>query len=344
MSGQIVNNSYKEVLEIIKKCVYESQYRAFRAVNKELLNLYWEIGKIIVEKQEKEKWGRSVVERLAKDLQVEFPGIKGFSQQNVWRMRQFYSVYSKNQKLSQLVREIPWGQNLVIISKCKEQVIKEFYIKMVIRYSLSRSVLEERIRSKEFERWALKQDNYERTLPEVIAKHRELINRDEYNLDFLGIGEEASEKDLERAISKNIVKFLAIMGGDFAFVGRQFPIRVDEDEFFIDLLFFHRKLKSLIAIELKAGKFDPRDVGQMGLYLAALDEYYKAESENPALGIIICRSKNRKVVDLSLRFVAKPIGIATYKTYDDSSSLPETLHFMLPSVNELQKRLEEIIV
>ncbi len=342
--SQLPKSSYQEVLKLIKKKVYEAQYRSFQAVNSELIKLYWEIGEIIASRQKKEKWGDSTVEKLAQDLQTEFPGIKGFSKRNVWRMKQLYETFENDKFLSQLVTEIPWGHNVLILTKCKDPLQREFYIKMTIKNGWSRSILEDKIADEEFERWALKQDNYKKRLPATISEKAEFVAKDDYNLDFLLLKDRHKEKELEQAITENIVQFLSTMGGDFAFLGRQYPLRISEKEYFVDLLFYHRRIKSLIAVELKVGEFDARDADQMGMYLAALDKYDREKGENPSIGIIICKKKNREVVDLSLQFITKPIGVATYRTYKTKRALPENIKKYLPSPEELKNRLGKVLI
>jgi predicted nuclease of restriction endonuclease-like (RecB) superfamily len=331
-------NAYNNFYSEVKAMVYKAQYEALKVVNKELINLYWSIGKSIVEKQDEYKWGKSVVETLAKDLQNEFPGIKGFSAQNLWYMRQFFKEYNGHLKLQPLVGEIAWSKHLMILSKCKVDQEREFYIKMTKKYGWSKSVLIHQIEGKAFERTMLGQSNFDTRIPENQKKKAKLALKDSYSFDFLELGVEHSEHELELALIKNIRKFLLEMGGDFAFIGNQFKLQIGDDAFYIDLLLYHRKLQSLVAIELKTTKFLPEYSGKMQFYLTALDEEVKAEHENPSIGIIICKSKNRTVVEYALKRVDVPIGVASYNI---TNELPDNLKSMLPSSEEIAAKLED---
>jgi len=331
---------YTNFLVELKQKIHEAQYEAMKQVNKALLNLYWEIGKSILEQQEQHSWGKSVVESLAEDLEKEFPGIKGFSVSNLWRMRNFYEVYSKSSKLAPLVREIGWSHNILILEKCKDDLEKEFYIKMTKKYGWTKNVLIHQIEGKAYERFLLNQNNFDKALEEKYRHQAKLAVKDSYSFDFLEMSEDYSEREMELGLIKNIRKFLLEMGGDFAFIGNQYKLEVGEDEFYIDLLLYHRQLQSLVAIELKTTKFKPEHAGQMQFYLTALDETKKAEHENPSIGIIICKSKNRTVVEYALKRADTPIGVANYSI---SEELPERMKELLPSAEEIAERLESFM-
>ena len=332
---------YSDFLRSIKQRILESQYEALKSVNKELITLYWDIGKNIVEKQDGFGWGKSVVKTLAEDLQEEFVGVKGFSVQNLWNMRLFYLEYNDNVKLQPLVREISWTKNIVILQKCKDDLEKEFYIKMVKRYGWTKNVLINHIENKSYEKFLLNQTNFEETVPQQYKDQAKLAVKDEYVFDFLELGEEHSERELETAIVKNIGNFLTQMGNDFTFMGNQYRLEVDGDEYFIDLLLFHRRLKSLIAVELKIGKFKPEFAGKMNFYLSALNDLVRLEDENPSIGIIICKEKNRTVVEYALKDSNKPIGVSTYHLMD---KLPKELQSFLPTTEEIEERLSQFDV
>jgi len=338
-----LSDSYKATLKQIKKRIYESRYKAFKAVNTQLIKLYWDLGKAIVEKQEKEKWGKSVVEQLSKDLELEFEGIRGFSFRNLWRMRQFYLIYRGSEKLTQLVSEIGWSHNIVIMNKCKDPLQQEFYIKMTIREGWSRSTLKDKIQTQEYERWALKQTNFDKTLTPSQARKAEVLVKDDYNFDFLLLEERKKERDLEAEIMKNIRGFLSEMDTYLSFIGNQVKLVLGENVFYIDLLFYHRILKCLVVIELKATKFKPEHAGKMIMYLSALEDKKTLEGENPPIGIIVCKSKNRTIVEYTLKGMNKPIGVATYRTYRDQKELPEKIAKYLPSREEISTKLVDII-
>jgi predicted nuclease of restriction endonuclease-like (RecB) superfamily len=298
------------------------------------------IGKSIVEKQDALGWGKSVVKSLADELQKEFVGIKGFSVQNLWNMRQFYLVYKDNEKLQTLSREIGWSHNSVIFQKCKDNLEREFYIKMVIKFGWTYRVLDNHIDNKSYEKFLLNQTNFDSTIEEKYKNQAKLAVKDIYNYDFLELGEEHSEHQLEIGLINKIREFLNEMGSDFAFLGNQYRLEVDDEEYFIDILLYHRRLKSLIAIELKIGKFKPEYAGKMNFYLSVLNDTIKLPDENPSIGIIICKEKKRTTVEYALKESNQPIGIATYKL---TESLPNDLKGLLPTPSEIGQRLENLL-
>ena len=289
----IRQSDYQAFLKEIKGKILEAQYKALKAVNLELIKLNWDIGKSIVENQEELGWGKSVVENLSKDLQYEFPGMQGFSSRNLWLMRSFYLEYKDNKKLQPLVAEISWTHNLILMEKCKDLLEREFYLRVIKKYGWSKSILIHQIESQAYERYLLNQTNFDKALEEKYRHQANLAVKDSYNFDFLELGEEYDERKLELGLIKNVRSFLLEMGGDFSFIGNQYKLNVDGDEFFIDLLLYHRRLKSLVAIELKTTDFMPEYAGKMQFYLSVLDDKVKQEDENPSIGIIICKTKRR---------------------------------------------------
>jgi predicted nuclease of restriction endonuclease-like (RecB) superfamily len=336
----LTNQTYQDFFKEIKDKIKQSRYDALKSVNKELINLYWNIGKGIVEKQNQFGWGKSIVTNLSKDLQKEFPDVKGLSESNLWRMRNFFKEYFDLEKLAPLVREITWSNNVVIFEKIKNNLEREFYIKMTIRNKWSKSVLIHQIESNAYQNFLLNQSNFENTLNNAPDKINSLAIKDEYTFDFLELSESYSERDIELGLLKNIRQFLLEMGGDFAYIGNQYKLNVGEECFYIDLLLFHRRLKSLVAIELKTVKFKPEFAGKMQFYLTALNETVKTEDENPAIGIIICKSKDRTTVEYALKDLKSPMGVATYKLQKE---LPQELKGLLPSEKEITKNLEKLI-
>ncbi len=293
--GKPAKNDYIALLDEIKERIRTAQYQALRAVNKELIALYWDIGKLIVERQKGRTWGKSVVERLSKDIQVEFPGIRGFSVQNLWYARQFYLTYRDNQKLQPLVGEIGWTHNLIVMSRCKDDLEREFYIRMTRKFGWTKNVLTHQIDNQSYEKTLLNQTNFDRTVPAKYRRQAKLAVKDEYTFDFLELGEEHSERELEHAILAKLERFLREMGGLFTFVGSQYRLEVDGQEYFIDLLLFHRRLRCLVALELKVGEFLPEFVGKMQFYLVTLDELVRLPDENPSIGIILCRHRRKTI-------------------------------------------------
>ena len=332
-------NDYHHLLGEIKERIRGAQYVALRAVNKELIALYWDIGKLIIERQQGETWGKSVVAKLSGDLRTEFPELKGFSEQNLWYMRQFYISYQNNEKLQQLVGEIGWSHNLVILSKCKDDLEREFYIRMTRKFGWSRDVLVHRIENKDYEKTLLNQTNFEQTVSLEVRQQAKLAVKDEYTFDFLELGDEYSERQLERALVGKVENFLREMGGMFTFVGTQYRLAAGEEEFFVDVLLYHRLLRCLVAIELKIGKFLPEYVGKMQFYLALLDDTVRLPDENPSIGIILCKSKEKTIVEYALRESNKPIGVASYRIV---SSLPDELKEQMPEPEQIAKLLEGI--
>lgn len=336
----ILENDFTNFVKEIKTKILSSQYEALKAVNKELINLYWEIGKNIVEKQEKFGWGKAIVQNLSNELQKEFIGIKGFSERNLWNMRNFYLEYKDDLKLQTLSAQIGWSQNVAIFQQCKDNLEREFYIKMVIKFGWTYRVLEHQIENKSYEKFLLNQTNFDNTIVEKYKNQAVLALKDEYNFDFLNLSEKYDEKELELGLINSIREFLAQMGTDFTFVGNQYRLEIDDEEYFIDLLLYHRRLKSLIAIELKIGKFKPEYAGKMNFYLSALNDKVKLEDENPSIGIIICKDKKRTTVEYALKDSNQPIGVATYKL---TETLPKEYKNLLPTTQEISKKLENLL-
>ncbi len=330
---------YPGLLTEIKKRIRSAQYEALKAVNKELVGLYWDIGRMIVERQDVEGWGKAVVEQLAADLRTEFPGVGGFSASNLWRMKAFFEAYSGLGKLAPLVREIGWSHNLAILERCKDPLEREFYLRMTRKFGWSKNVLIHQIDNQSYEKSLLGQTNFDQALTPELRAQAKLAVKDEYTFDFLELGEEHSERELERALIARIEDFLRAMGGMFAFMGSQYRLEVDGKEFFIDLLLFHRRLRCLVAIELKVGEFLPEFVGKMQFYLAALDRQVRQEDENPSIGIILCKEKSRTIVEYALHDARKPIGVATYEI---TKTLPKALKGQLPSPKDIAHLLEDL--
>ena len=319
----------------IKQKVREAQYEALKAVNVQLINLYWELGKAIAEKQTM-GWGKAIVPTLSKELQKEFPAIGGFSTTNLWYMVQFYNEYHTDPNLQPMVGEISWTKHLVILSKCKDNQERLFYTIATKKFGWTKDVLIHQIENKTYQKYLLTQTNFDEVLPEKIQNQAYLAVKDHYNFGFLEMENQHSEYELEQALLKNIKAFLLELGADFSFIGNQYKIYVEDKEFKIDLLLFHRKLQSLIAIDLKIGEFEPEHKGKMEFYLTVLNETVKLPHENPAIGIIICKTKNRTIVEYALKTATMPIGVATYTT---TEQLPESYKALLPATQEITQKL-----
>jgi predicted nuclease of restriction endonuclease-like (RecB) superfamily len=331
-----LDKSQIDFIAEIKRKVRAAQYEALKSVNLHLIKLYWEIGKSISEKQS-ESWGKAVVPNLSKELQKEFPGVSGFSVTNLWLMAQFYNEYCAEADLQPMVGEISWTKHIVILNKCKDSLERQFYILAAKKFGWTKNVLIHQIENKTYEKYLLNQTNFEDNLPENIKNQAVLAVKDEYTFDFLDLADSHSERDLEIALLNNVRNFLLEMGPHFAFIGSQFKVEAGGKEYFIDLLLFHRKLQCLVAIELKVGEFLPEYKGKMEFYLSLLNDKVKLPAENDSIGIIICREKNRTVVEYSLKSSAMPIGVATYTT---SARLPKNYAKLLPGREAIIKKID----
>lgn len=328
----LIPQNYNQVFETIKKQIQQTQYQSLRLINKQMIKMYWKIG-MVLSKQTTTGWGKSIIENLSTDIRNEHPGIKGFSTRNLWFMKQFYEEYADIPKLQQLVAEIAWGQNLLIMTKVKEASAKKYYLTKCKENGWSRAVLEEEIKFDSYSKAIQFQNNFNKALPsDKLAEYR-LQFKDEYNLSFLDLETTHTERQLEDAIVKNIVKVLGQFGKDFCFMGRQFPLEVSDREYFVDLLFYHRKLKSLIAIEIKVTDFKPEYSQQLNWYLHVLDKNIKYPDDNPSIGILICKSKDNILVEYALELVTNPMGVATYSYHN----LPDEFAQYLPNEEEIKK-------
>lgn len=330
---------YSQFLDELTIEIRSAKIRVASAASRELIRLYWRIGMAITEKQAQHGWGKSVVEQLASDLKKTFSGRTGFSTQNLWYMRQFYQLYQGDINLQQLVGEIPWGQNLVIMSKVKDADARYYYIKATIEMGWSRNVLIHQIESNAYHRHKLahKQHNFQKALPENIAEQADLAMKDVYMLDMLGIEKPMLERELESRMVSKIKDVMLELGYGFAFIGNQYKIVANEKEYFIDLLFSNRRLNSLVAFELKIGAFKPEYAGKMNFYLSLLDDYVRETNENPSIGIILCKERDHFEVEYTLRGIDKPVGVSSYEL---TKELPQELQNKLPSAKLLEKEIQ----
>jgi len=336
-----LDKTYKDFIIELKQKIYSAKTKAILSANRLMIELYFDIGSEIVNKQEKLGWGKSIVEQMSKDLKSEFGEKSGYSTQNLWYMRQFYNSYKENTNLQQLVGEIPWGTNIVIFTKCKDDIQKEYYIKNTIEFGWNRNVLTHHIKTNLFERDDQKEklNNFQLALPAELSELATDIIKSEYNLEFLEIEKNAHERKIESSLIENIKKFLLELGYGFSFIDNQYRLTLNENEYFIDLLFFHRKLNTLVAIELKVGKFKPEYAGKMNFYLNLLNDTVKMPHENPSIGIILCTDKDGFEVEYSLQNLTQPMGVSTYTVND---KLPQELNDALPSKDELGQILKGV--
>ena len=323
----------------LKSKIQSAQLKASLSVNKELLSLYWELGKSIAQKINESNWGTSVVEQISKDLKNEFPNQKGFSRSNLFSMKQWFEFYSNStdiEKIQQLVGQIPWGHNVAIITKSDSIDEAIFYCNKTIENNWPRSVLINQISSDFYNRQGKAITNFTHTLPEPHSGLATETLKDPYKLDFLDLQEKILEKDIESQLVKHITSFLLELGAGFSFVGQQVPVKIDKQDFYIDLLFYHIKLKCYVVIELKAIEFKAEFAGKMNLYLSAVDDTMKTDSDNPTIGLLLCQSKSEVVAEYALRGMTQPIGIAEYEL---SKVIPKDLKSNLPTIEKIEKEL-----
>lgn len=337
MPDSLVPDNYPTLLADLKERIRASQVRAGLAVNRELVLLYWRIGREILSRQGSEGWGAKVIERLSKDLRLSFPEMKGFSPRNLKYMRSLAEFYPEEQFVQQAVAQIPWGHNLRILDGVNNQEQREWYIHKTLEHGWSRNVLVLQIESRLFERQGKAPTNFERTLPAPQSELAQQILKDPYTFDFLTLDAAAHERDLERGLLDHLRQFLLELGAGFAFVGSQYHLPVGNSDFFLDLLFYHVKLHCYVVIDLKMRKFTPTDAGQLNFYLSAADDLLRTEGDAPTIGLLLCKSKDATVAEYALRDISKPMGIAEFRL---DEALPETLRGSLPTIEELEAHLE----
>jgi predicted nuclease of restriction endonuclease-like (RecB) superfamily len=343
---------YTRLLADLKTRVRAAQLRAVVSVNRELILLYWDIGRIIVGAQTTKGYGKQVVERLAEDLQKEFPGTAGFSPQNVWYMRSFYLAWTRElQKLQQPVgelagsnlpqpvAEIPWGHNLVLLAKLKTPLIRLWYAHKAIEHGWSRAVLTHHIETQLHKREGKAVTNFKRTLPPPQSDLAEQTLKDPYNFDFLTIRSDAHERDLEQGLLDHIQKFLLELGVGFAFAGRQYHMEISGQDYYLDLLFYHLRLRCYVVIDLKMKAFEPEFAGKMNFYLSAVDDQLRHPDDRPSIGLLLCKERDHLTVEYALRDLKKPIGVAQWQT-KLVESLPKNLKGSLPTVAEIEAELD----
>ncbi|HIJ28711.1 MAG TPA: DUF1016 domain-containing protein [Gammaproteobacteria bacterium] len=328
---------YGDWLAELKHRIHHSQQSATLAVNRELISLYWQIGTDILARQASQGWGAKVIERLAHDLKKAFPDMKGFSRTNLLYMRSFAEAWPDQLIVQQAVGQLPWGHNLVLLSKLKTTDERLAYAQKTLEHGWSRNVLVMQIETGVLERQGAALSNFEQQLPKPQSDLAQESLKDPYRFDFLGLSHEAQEREIENALVKHVTEFLLELGAGFAFVGKQVHLEVGGDDFFIDLLFYHLKLRCYIVIELKAGDFKPEHLGQLGFYLTAVDRHIKAPEDQPTIGLLLCKSKNKIVAEYALGGKTQPMGIAEYQL---QQSLPKSMETNLPSIEQIERELE----
>jgi len=329
---------YVQWLADIKNRVLTARHKAVLAVNAELVSLYWHIGRDILQRQAAQGWGSKVIDRLGRDLREAFPEMKGFSRANLLYMRAFAEAWTDFEIVQQSVGQLPWGHNVLLLNRIKEQEARLFYVQKAIAENWSRATLEVHIKNRLHERQGKAVTNFAARLPAPTSVLAQETLKDPYLFDFLSLGEDAQEREIENALVQHITRFLLELGNGFAFVGRQYRLEVNGDEFFIDLLFYHIRLKCYVVVELKATAFKPEHAGQLNFYLAAIDAQVKALDDHPTIGLLLCKTQNRLVAEYALSGIDKPIGIAEYELV---RALPEPLVTNLPTVEQLENELSD---
>lgn len=327
---------YADWLTELKTRIHAAQQRATLAVNRELVMLYWQIGRDILTRQAEQGWGAKVIDRLAQDLRTAFPDMKGFSPRNLKYMRAFAEAWPDGEFVQQAAAQLPWGHNLVLLDRLSSPEERRWYAGKAIEHNWSRNVLNVQIETRLLERSGTAVTNFAASLPKAHSDLARESLKDPYRFDFLGLTDEAQERDIEHALVKHVTEFLLELGAGFAFVGRQVLLDVGGDEFFIDLLFYHLKLRCYVVIELKGGKFKPEHLGQLGFYLTAVDRQVKGEQDNPTIGLLLCKSKNKIVAEYALADKSQPMGIAEYKLLE---AMPAELQTSLPSIEQIEREL-----
>lgn len=327
---------YIKVLENIKKEIVTAQYKASVQVNVELLLLYHDIGHIINSHKE---WGNRFIENLSNDIKLAFPSVKGYSVRNLKYMSKFAETYSDKEFVQQVVAQIPWGHNLIILDKIDNMVERVWYLKNIIKNGWSRNVLIHQIESGLYQRQVLanKVSNFENRLPSPQSELAVQTMKDPYVFDFIQIREEMVERDIEQALIKDVTKLLLELGTGFAFLGNQYHLNIGGEDFYVDLLFYNLNLRCYVVIELKTGEFKPEYIGQLNFYLSAVDSVLKKELDNSTIGLLLCKTKNNLVAEYSLKDISKPIGVSEYKITDN---LPDEFEKQLPSIEDIQSRIK----
>ncbi len=331
---EVLDKKYAQLIQTLKREIASSRIRAHLAVNKEMISLYWRIGNLILERQKQEGWGSKVIENISRDLTREFPEMKGLSARNLIYMQTFAGSYPDLEFTQQVAAQIPWGHNCVILDKIRENEKRIWYIQKTIENGWSRNVLNLQIKTNLYAREGKSINNFQASLPSPQSDLVQSIIKDPYNLQFLDIHGKFSERELEGKLIDNIRNFLLELGQGFAFVGNQYHIELEGEDYYIDILFYHLKLRCYVVIELKTGKFRPEYAGKLNFYLNLIDKKIKDKSDNPTIGLILCEDKKGITVEYAIEGISKPIGVSQFKL---TETLPDNLKNYLPSANDLAK-------
>lgn len=334
--NELLSADYQQWLKNLKTRIQSAQQRAVLAVNQELITLYWHIGSEILQRQHQQGWGSKVIDQLAQDLRQAFPDMKGFSVRNLKYMRRFAELWPDAEFVQQPAAQLPWFHICTVMDKLPTEDERRWYMQKAIEYGWSRNVLVHQIESRLLERQGKAATNFAQTLPSPQSELAQQTLKDPYIFDFLSIGAQAHERDIEQALTQHVSQFLLELGAGFAFVGKQVPLAVGGQDFYLDLLFYHLKLRCYLVVELKAGDFNPAHIGQLSFYLTAVDEQLKTEQDAPSIGLLLCKSRNKIIAEYALRDNSKPIGVAEYQL---AQALPADLEEQLPSIERIEREL-----
>ena len=332
-------SGYQEFLQDLKGRIRAAQVQAAFAVNRELIILYWSIGRDLSQRFATEEWGGKIIDRLAQDLQTEFPGVEGFSPRNLRYMRSLAEAWPDEESLQQLVAKLPWSHNVRVLDRIKDRPTREWYLRAALEYGWSRDVLVLQIKSRLHEREGKALTNFQRELPPPESDMAEKILKDPYNFDFLTVTEAAKEREIERGLLTHLRDLLLELGRGFSFVGSQVPLTVDGQTFYIDLLFYHVRLHRYFVFELKVGAFQPEHAGKLGFYLAAVNGTMRTPVEGPSIGVLLCESRSGPIVEFTLETINQPIGVSTYHV---TRELPAPMQEELPTVEDLQEVVNKL--
>ncbi|MEM9218513.1 MAG: PDDEXK nuclease domain-containing protein [Cyanobacteria bacterium P01_F01_bin.150] len=334
-------DDYPEFLNELKLRIKARQLSAALAINRELIELYWEIGQQIVQRQESSEWGDSILSQIERDLKQDLPNIKGFSRRNLYRMRLMYLTYrDQGEFVPQAVTQIPWGHNVMLLEKIKDPLERTWYVEQTIKEGWSRNVLAHQIDSELYTRQkhSIKSHNFTQTLSSEQSELAQQTLKDPYIFNFISDQGNIKERELQKSLTDRLKDFILEMGNGFAYMGSQYPLKVSEQDFYLDLLFFHYHLRCLVVVELKIGEFKPEYAGKMNFYLSALDDEVKHPDDNPSIGIILCRTKDKLIADYTLKDLNKPIGVSSYQL----GTLPPEIQDSLPTVEQLEQALGDL--
>jgi len=334
-----IPENYHDFLRELKGRILQAQVRAVLSVNRELVFLYWQIGRDILNRQQQQGWGAKVIDNLATDLRKAFPEMKGFSSRNLKYMRSFAETYPDEQFVQEVLAQITWYHNIALMEKLKSSKERLWYARQTIEQGWSRNVLVHQIETGLYRRQGKADTNFSRTLPNPQSELAQHLLKDPYNFDFISLGKAAQERELEKALIDRIRDFLLELGVGFAFVGSQYHLEVEGEDFYVDLLFYHLHLRCFVVIDLKVEAFKPEFSGKMSFYVSAVDDLLKHRDDMPTIGIILCKNKKQKIVEYALRDMNKPIGVSTYQLRE---ALPEQLQGSLPTVEQLEAELEAV--